>query len=140
MTGFSFDLGFTPIYGIFVSMNDILNFDIPEEIYIDNAGLEEMVRFGTENFCFPEEVLSHFGMSPRYYRYWLRLNLKDKRATYIVDRFESMVNIWLSNTRSKILKSYDMKALSSSLEYLQQRHDERKDMLAEEDLYQDGWV
>lgn len=122
-------------------MNDILNLNLPPDIFIDNDLLEKIVAFGIENYCFPEEVLSHFGLSPKYYSYWCKLEtIENKQAAYIVDRLESMVNVWMSNSRARVHKSSDMKAIITSLNYLQERHDKRSELLKDEEKYVDGWV
>lgn len=121
-------------------MNDILELEIPKELYINNTVLKSMVTWGEENFSYPEEVLSYFNMSPRYWKYWVWLSKSgDKKAIYIVDEFENMVNRWVNKTRHKVLRSNDLRSISTLFIPIQEKQDRKQDNEVELPV-QDNWV
>lgn len=121
-------------------MKDILKLSLPEQIYIDDTLLEIMVRWGYENYSLPEEVLSHFCLTSRYWKYWIVLaKTGDERSQRIVDEFDGMVNRWINKTRTRVLDSRDIKSVSNTLMYYQDRKD-RLDDNGLDSPVQDNWL
>lgn len=119
---------------------EILQIEIPDDIYINRELLDDMVIYGLENYSLPEEVLAYFGFSPRYFQYWCKLEkIGDRKAAYIVDRLEMMHMQWMNEVRTKVLKSIDTKSISNLVIYLQERHDQRQSIFVD-DVYSDNWV
>lgn len=114
--------------------------NLPEDIYIDDDQLKVIVEYGIENFCLPDEALIECGYSGRFYKYWILLAKSgDQRAQRILDYLDSIPKKWIRQTRKRVLKSNDMKAVSTYNLYMEDMIQQKTETETEL-TFNDEWI
>lgn len=103
---------------------NISKLNLPAEFYLSDLLLDDMCKWGVDNFALPEEILSQFDIPFRWFGYYKALAARgDLRAKYVVDRLSDVERKWLAKSRAKVMRSNDTRSISSLLIYHGERND-----------------